>query len=110
MMDDKFYEDLSRHINDAFNVAFGRKQDSYSEKYKKTPQPKAKVIKPKLEKPMMQVQPIPSAPGEHTTTPLYESIEDYTAKTGKRFRMTKEQKQRELSREQAFNETYGGTN
>jgi len=47
--------------------------------------------------------PIPS-------TPVYESIEDYTVQTGKRFRMTKEQKQRELSREEAFNETHGGSN
>jgi len=37
---------------------------------------------------------------------LYESIEDYTAKTGKRYRVSKEQKARiaigELTREQAF--------
>tara|TARA_R110002020_G_scaffold281534_5_gene497225 strand:- start:231 stop:476 length:246 start_codon:yes stop_codon:yes gene_type:complete len=37
-------------------------------------------------------------------TPLYESIEDYTAKTGKRFRMTKDQKQRNLTRDEAFSE------
>ena len=43
-------------------------------------------------------------------TIIYESIEDYTAQTGKRFRMTKEQKSRELSREEAFNETFGGKN
>ncbi len=42
---------------------------------------------------------------------LYESIQDYTDQTGKRFRMTKEQKSRNLSREQAFSEMYlGGTN
>jgi len=35
---------------------------------------------------------------------LYESIEDYTTKTGKRFRMTKDQKVRGLSRESAFAE------
>ncbi|MFP6655509.1 MAG: tetratricopeptide repeat protein, partial [Myxococcota bacterium] len=40
--------------------------------------------------------------------PVYESIEDYASKTGKRFRMTKDQKSRELSREEAFNETFGG--
>jgi len=50
-----------------------------------------------------------AAPVEQPTT-FYESIEDYTTVTGKRFRMTKDQKSRELSREQAFNETYGGTN
>ena len=42
---------------------------------------------------------------------MYRSVEDYTTKTGKRFRMTKEQKSRDLSREEAFNEMYlGGTN
>jgi hypothetical protein len=42
---------------------------------------------------------------------LYESIEDYTAQTGKRFRMTKNQKERGLSRDEAFSEMYlGGTN
>ena len=43
-------------------------------------------------------------------TPIYESIEDYTTKTGKRFRMTKQQKSRNLSREEAFTETFGGSN
>ena len=41
---------------------------------------------------------------------IYESIDDYTAKTGKRFRMTKEQKNLGLTREEAFNSTYGGSN
>jgi hypothetical protein len=35
---------------------------------------------------------------------LYESIDDYTQKTGKRFRMTKEQKLRGLTRDTAFKE------
>ena len=38
---------------------------------------------------------------------VFESIEDYKQKTGKRFRMTKEQKQRGLEREDAFTETFG---
>ena len=33
---------------------------------------------------------------------LYENIEDYKQKTGKRFRMTKDQKLRKLTREAAF--------
>ena len=33
---------------------------------------------------------------------IYESIEDYKTKTGKRFRMTKDQKQRGVSRQEAF--------
>ena len=37
----------------------------------------------------------------------YESIEHFTELTGKRYRMLKEQKERGLTREAAFNETYG---
>ena len=40
----------------------------------------------------------------------YASIEEYTKATGKRFRMLKEQKERGLSREEAFQEIYGGNN
>lgn len=47
-----------------------------------------------------------SAPSMVVST-MYESIEDYTAKTGKRFRMTKDQKSRNLTREQAFKELHG---
>ena len=39
---------------------------------------------------------------------LYESIADYTKLTGKRFRMTKDQKSRNLSREEAFQEFVKG--
>ena len=83
MTDDKFFEELSCLINDAFDGVFGRKVS----------QPKVPKPAPKKEQPK--------------TSSLYESIEDYTAKTGKRFRMTKEQKNRNLSREQAFTETFG---
>ena len=93
MTDDKFYEELSNLINDAFDGAFGRK----------TP-------KPKLEKSIMQTQPEPAPQEEQPQETLYESIEEYVTKTGKRFRMTKDQKQRDLSREQAFAETFGGSN
>jgi hypothetical protein len=37
---------------------------------------------------------------------IYENIEDYTSKTGKRFRMNKGQKERGLSREEAFGELF----
>ena len=37
---------------------------------------------------------------------IYESIEDYTSKTGKRFRMKRDQKERGLSREEAFKEIH----
>jgi hypothetical protein len=40
----------------------------------------------------------------------YASIEEYTKATGKRFRMLKEQKERGLSREEAFQEIYGELN
>ena len=43
-------------------------------------------------------------------TIIYESIEDYTAQTGKRFRMTKSQKELGMTRDDAFNETHGGLN
>lgn len=36
--------------------------------------------------------------------PQYESIEQYTQATGKRFRMTKEQKARNITRNEAFQE------
>jgi len=37
---------------------------------------------------------------------FYENIEDYTFKTGKRFRMNKDQKERNLSRDEAFRELF----
>tara|TARA_R110000744_G_scaffold355391_1_gene461929 strand:+ start:505 stop:738 length:234 start_codon:yes stop_codon:yes gene_type:complete len=37
---------------------------------------------------------------------IYENIEDYTTKTGKRFRMNKDQKERGLDREEAFGELF----
>ncbi len=36
----------------------------------------------------------------------YATIEEYTAVTGKRFRMTKDQKERGLTREEAFTEIH----
>tara|TARA_R100001594_G_scaffold92484_1_gene126804 strand:- start:146 stop:409 length:264 start_codon:yes stop_codon:yes gene_type:complete len=39
-------------------------------------------------------------------TVIYENIEDYNRKTGKRFRMTKDQKERGLSRQEAFHESF----
>jgi len=93
MTDDKFYEELSNLINGAFDGAFGRK-----------------VPTPKIRKPIMKTETIDDPARDHFPN-LYESIQDYTQQTGKRFRMTKEQKSRNLSREQAFSEMYlGGTN
>ena len=41
-----------------------------------------------------------------TSSMVYESIEDYTAKTGKRFRMKRDQKERGLTRDEAFKEIH----
>ena len=38
----------------------------------------------------------------------YTTIKEYTERTGKRFRISKEQKIRGMSRTEAFNETFGG--
>ena len=38
---------------------------------------------------------------------IYESIEDYKLKTGKRFRQTKADKEAGLSREESFQKMYG---
>ena len=83
MTDDKFFDELSTLISDAFDGVFGRS----------TPKPKVPKPAPKKEQPK--------------TSSLYESIEDYTAQTGKRFRMTKEQKNLGLTREEAFTQTFG---
>tara|TARA_R100001377_G_scaffold39107_1_gene21825 strand:+ start:477 stop:734 length:258 start_codon:yes stop_codon:yes gene_type:complete len=83
MTDEKFFDELSCLINDAFDGVFGRKEST----------PELPKRAPKKEQPK--------------TSSLYESIEDYTAKTGKRFRMTKEQKNLGLTRDEAFSLTFG---
>jgi hypothetical protein len=57
--------------------------------------------KPKKTDPAPDVKEQPKNPA------IYESIEDYTAQTGKRFRMTKEQKNLGMTRDEAFNQTFG---
>lgn len=44
------------------------------------------------------------AKDEPAAQPLFESIEQYQATSGKRFRMTKDQVTRKISREEAFKE------
>ena len=83
MTDEKFFDELSSLINDAFDGVFGRKEST-----PELPKPAPKKEQPK-------------------TDSLYESIEDYTAKTGKRFRMTKEQKNLGMTRDEAFSLTFG---
>ena len=43
---------------------------------------------------------------DSTPSPMYSTIEEYCVGTGKRFRMTKDQKERGLTREEAFTELY----
>jgi len=43
-------------------------------------------------------------PASQTRDAKYQSIQEYTEQTGKRFRVTKDQKERSLSREDAFKE------
>tara|TARA_R110002051_G_scaffold212307_1_gene277484 strand:+ start:457 stop:792 length:336 start_codon:yes stop_codon:yes gene_type:complete len=109
MTDEKFFDELSNMINCAIDGAFGRKTGNRT-------MPNTKVMDTN-----------PSNIGETNTRDLsdfvvkeensdtipalypalYESIEDYTAKTGKRFRMTKRQKDLKMTREEAFKLTHG---
>lgn len=82
--DKNSYDVLSSMISDAFDSSFGRK-----------------LIKERTYK-MENTQ--VTTPVQTSTSSVYNSIEDYSAKSGKRFRMTKDQKTRKISREQAFEE------
>ena len=84
MKDNDFYTMLEQLIDAAFDNNLGKKK----------------------EKPMEMQELAPSE--EETQTLVYESIEEYTSKTGKRFRMLKDQKARGLTREEAFAETFRG--
>ena len=105
MHDDKFYEELSNLINGAFDDVFGRKTGD-----RKVPNTKAMASNPAVGEIMTDDLSDFVAPDKEHFPNLYESIAEYTEKTGKRFRMTKEQKSRELTREQAFKEMYLGDN
>ena len=105
MTDDKFYEELSNLINGAFDDVFGRKTGD-----RKVPNTKAMASNPAIGEIMTDDLTDFVAPDKEHFPNLYESIEDYTTQTGKRFRMTKNQKERGLSRDEAFSEMYGGTN
>ena len=60
-----------------------------------------------VEKNTMKFQENQNTNIEITPINTYTDLNDYQSKTGKRFRMTKAQKQRGLTRDQAFAETYG---
>lgn len=108
MTDDKFYEELSNLINGAFDDVFGRKTGD-----RKVPNTKTMDTNPPTIGETNMQEPTDFVVEEEQPNPqpaLYECIADYTEKTGKRFRMTKNQKARGLSRDEAFIEMYGGTN
>ncbi len=95
MNQDNFLKALTKRLNDHFEVIgtetgttrpiHTRKKDS---KKVLTKASKSDIIEPSK------------------STKLYESIEDYTKKTGKRFRMTKEDSALNLTREQAFEKRF----
>ena len=85
-MKDDIYTMIEQLIDTAFDTNLGKKK----------------------EKPMEMQEPVPQEELEPTGE-VFESIEDYTSRTGKRFRMLKDQKARGLTREEAFTETFGGS-
>jgi len=85
MKDDKTLDILMSIIDDAFDKHYNKEEK-------------------------METQPELAPQQEQPMTAMYESIEDYTTKTGKRFRMTKRQKELGMTREESFKLTYGGTN
>ena len=80
MNDDKTLEMLMGIIDDAFNTHYNKE-----EKMETQPDSAPQQEQPKFK-------------------PLYTCIAEFTETTGKRFRMTKDQKQRDLTREEAFAE------
>lgn len=76
MKQEKFLIQLIKRINDAFDINVSKK------------------------KPRRSLQP-PVLPGI-----MDESIDDYTKRTGKRFRMTKAEKDSGISREEAFKQRF----
>ena len=79
------FEFLSKMIDEVFSAHYTKETDTMQQELQETPQD-------------------PSQPMG------YESIEQFKELTGKRYRMLKEQKERGLTREGAFNETHGKEN
>jgi CRISPR/Cas system-associated endonuclease/helicase Cas3 len=80
-----------KHEDEAFAIIMDLVNEAFNLHYNDEPSP---TVAPSVEE-------LPKTPA------LYESIEDYTAKTGKRFRMTKNQKELGMTREEAFKLTFG---
>ena len=77
------FEFLSKMIDEVFSKHYTKETETMQQELQETPQE------------------------DNPSTLDYESIEQFTELTGKRYRMLKEQKERGLTREGAFNETYG---
>ena len=92
MKEDETFKLVSKMIDEAFS-------NHYTKEKKMENQPQTEPRESELI----------VAEAERSTT-AYLTIEDYTRQTGKRFRMTKDQKARDLSREDAFTETFGENN
>ena len=86
MKDEDYYTMIEQLIDTAFDINLGKKKEKPMEMQETAPQ--------------QELSPMEEG---------YESIEEYTSKTGKRFRMLKDQKARGLTREEAFTETFGGS-
>jgi len=105
MTDEKFFDELSSMINNAFDGAFGRKTGNRTMPNIKVMDKNPSNIGETNTRDLSDF--VVKEDSSDTIPALYESIEDYTAKTGKRFRMTKEQKNLGLTRDEAFNQTFG---
>jgi len=105
MTDEKFFDELSSMINKAFDGAFGRKTGNRTMPNIKVMDKNPSNIGETNTRDLSDF--VVKEDSSDTIPALYESIEDYTAKTGKRFRMTKRQKELKMTREEAFKLTHG---
>jgi len=105
MTDEKFFDELSNMINCAIDGAFGRKTGNRTMPNTKVMDTNPSNIGETNTRDLSDF--VLKEDSSDTIPALYESIEDYTAKTGKRFRMTKRQKELKMTREEAFKLTHG---
>ena len=105
MTDEKFFDELSNMINCAIDGAFGRKTGNRTMPNTKVMDTNPSNIGETNTRDLSDF--VVKEENSDTIPALYESIEDYTAKTGKRFRMTKRQKELKMTREEAFKLTHG---
>jgi len=92
---DRTFEILSKLIDDVFSTHYNKEKKMQVES---------------TDTPLQEQKENPPMGQDPRGNYKYENIPDYVQQTGKRFRMTKDQKQRGLTRYEAFNETFGGNN